>query len=329
MLRVLASLQLDGLAGPPLLTPDSDRKELLDFCAGTETAFDALWEGLVADLPPVEGVSSSTTTIDGPGGELNLYVHRPADASGPLPCIYHLHGGGMVVQDAANGLYVRWRDELAATGLVVVGVEFRNGAGKLGPHPYPAGLDDSAAGLRWVHAHKEELGVSGIVVSGESGGAGLALALALRANLEGWAGEIAGVYALCPYILGTWADDHPEYPSLAENQGYFLHTDMFAILSEVYDPGRAHVSDPRCWPAQASDADLAGLPPHVISVNELDPLRDEGLAYYRRLVAAGVPALARTNAGLCHIADVIFPAALPDLYATSVAAISGFARSLG
>ena len=37
----------------------------------------------------------------------------------------------------------------------------------------------------------------------------------------------------------------------------------------------------------ASASDLTGLPPHVISVNELDPLRDEGLAYYRKLLAAG------------------------------------------
>ena len=31
--------------------------------------------------------------------------------------------------------------------------------------------------------------------------------------------------------------------------------------------------------------DLNGLPPHVISVNELDPLRDEGLLYYKKLLS--------------------------------------------
>ena len=52
----------------------------------------------------------------------------------------------MVLLEAAGATYGRWRDELAATGLVVVGVEFRNGGGKHGPYPYPAGLNDCAAG---------------------------------------------------------------------------------------------------------------------------------------------------------------------------------------
>ncbi|MCY4108883.1 MAG: hypothetical protein OXG11_07640 [Chloroflexi bacterium] len=32
---------------------------------------------------------------------------------------------------------------------------------------------------------------------------------------------------------------------------------------------------------------MAGLPPRVISVNELDPLRDEAVAYYPKLAGAG------------------------------------------
>ena len=46
---------------------------------------------------------------------------------------------------------------LAATGLVVVGIEFRNSAGKLGPHPYPAGLNDCASAIRWAVAHLTDL----------------------------------------------------------------------------------------------------------------------------------------------------------------------------
>ena len=67
----------------------------------------------------------------------------------------------------------RWREHLAATGLVVVGVEFRNSAGKLGVHPYPAGLNDCAAAIRWVAANRADLGVSHLIVSGESGGGNL------------------------------------------------------------------------------------------------------------------------------------------------------------
>ena len=63
-------------------------------------------------------------------------------------------------------------------------------------------------------------------------------------------------------------------------------------------------------------------------MNELDPLRDEGLAYYRRLVAAGVPALGKVIAGTPHAGDQAFPDVTPDLYRSTIAAIADFARSL-
>ena len=83
-----------------------------------------------------------------------------------------------------------------------------------------------------------------------------------------------------------------------------------------------------CWPYQSSLIDLAGLPPHVISVNELDPLHDEGLAFYRRLLAAGVPAIGRTVNGTCHAGDLIFRGAMPDVYAASLRDVKGFVDSL-
>ncbi len=64
-------------------------------------------------------------------------------------------------------------DDLAASGLVVFNVEFRNAAGELGPHPFPAGLNDCASALKWIHENKEKFGVSKIVLNGESGGANL------------------------------------------------------------------------------------------------------------------------------------------------------------
>ena len=74
--------------------------------------------------------------------------------------------------------------------------------------------------------------------------------------------------------------------------------------------------------------DLAGLPPHVISVNQLDPLRDEGLAYFRKLLDAGVSVVSRTVNGTCHAGDLIFAAAMPDVFAATIRDIKGFADSL-
>ena len=68
--------------------------------------------------------------------------------------------------------------------------------------------------------------------------------------------------------------------------------------------------NPLAWPGFASEADVRGFPPTVISVNECDPLRDEGIEFYRLLLRAGVPARGRQVMGTIHGTDV-FPNGLP------------------
>jgi len=207
-------------------------------------------------------------------------------------------------------------------------VEFRNGAGKLGDHPFPAGLNDCATGTRWAYEHRAALGISHLVVSGESGGGNLCLAVALKAKREGWIDEIAGIYSCCPYIAGTFDPAPPELVSWRENGGYQLDAAICQALVKIYDPSGAHVHDPLAWPYQARVEDLVGLPPHTVSVNELDPLRDEGLIYARRLMAAGVPTASRTVNGTYHGSDTESPALVPHVYRATIRDIQGFAASL-
>jgi acetyl esterase/lipase len=302
---------------------------LLEFSAAAEAGFEAVFEAMMSDLAPIEGVISTTRTIKGvDGNDIGLYIVRPSNVSGPLPCVLQIHGGGMVILRGSGPAYARFREELAATGIVVVGVEFRNGAGALGSHPFPAGLDDCGTALAWVYAHREELGITTITVAGESGGGNLTLATTLKAKRDGTLHMIDGVYALVPYISGVYgrseAERLAELPSLVENDGYFISCALCALMVEVYDPGAAHSSDPLCWPYFATEDDLTGLPPHVISVNEVDPLRDEGLAYYRKLLAAGVDATGRTVLGACHAGDLIFRGAIPDMYAATIHDLNRF-----
>lgn len=328
MVAAMAPFALDGPPAPTPVTPDSPDEEIYAYCAEAEGGFGEVFAQFFDGLPPLD-VSRSTQTIQGvDGNDILLFVHRPPSSDGPLPAIVHTHGGGMVIGAAADPNYQRWRDELAAAGLIVVGVEFRNGAGKLGNHPFPAGLNDCASALQWTFDHKNELGISSIVVSGESGGGNLSLATALHAKRDGRLEQIDGVYAQCPYISNAYAAGDPLLPSLIENDGYFLSTEMMAPLAKIYDPSGEHTADPLAWPYHATVADLEGLPPHVISVNQLDPLRDEGLAYFRKLLAAGVSAASRTVNGTCHAGDLLFRKAMPEVYRSSVADLKAFASSL-
>jgi len=225
-------------------------------------------------------------------------------------------------------MYVHWRGVLADLGMVVIGVEFRNGGGRLGNHPFPAGLNDCASAVQWAHSNRDALGVSTIVISGESGGGNLSLATTLKANREGWVDQIDGVYACCPYICGQYADPPKPLLSLHENDGYMLSCGQMAALVKVYDPTNEHSTNSLAWPYHAQRADLEGLPPHVISVNELDPLRDEGLAYYRKLLSADVPVFCRTVHGTPHAGDLSYPDITPEIYRDTLASIHGFISAL-
>ena len=315
--------------GVPQPGPDASYEASLDFCLAFEEASAMAHPELLANLPVFDSVATSTEVIHGvDDNEITLYIHKPKQSDSDIPCIIHTHGGGMVLMGATDPNFVRFRNSLAATGMLVIGVEFRNGGGRLGNHPFPAGLNDCASAAQWAYANKSNLGISSIVISGESGGGNLAIATTLKAKQEGWLDQINGVYAMCPYISGAYANPPAELLSLYENDGYMMSCAMMATLVKVYDPNGDHAQNPLAWPLQAQTSDLSGLPAHVICVNELDPLRDEGLAYFRKLLAAGVPAVGRTIHGTPHAGDQGFPDVTPEIYADTVRSIYGFAASL-
>ena len=330
MITAMGLIGLDVAPPQPPVNRSSTLEEILAYSLESEAGFNELGAALTGATPPAENVMSYTEVIQGvDGNDINLYIHKPTEIEGPIPGIVHTHGGGMVMLEASNVGYQRWRDELAATGLIVIGVEFRNGAGVLGPHPFPAGLNDCASATQWTIANSESLNISKVVISGESGGGNLSIATALKAKQEGWLDGIAGVYSQCPYISNLYHDPPPELLSLVENDNYLLNVgEQMATIAIPYDPDGSNATNPLAWPYHAETSDLEGLPPFVISVNELDPLRDEGLAFYRKLVRAGVSAVSRTVNGTCHAGDCLFLDAMPDVYSATLRDIKGFAESL-
>jgi acetyl esterase/lipase len=279
-------------------------------------------------VAPSTGLSVTTReVVSSPDGNvIKLQIIRPDNAE-RLACIYYIHGGGMTSLSCYIGNFVAWGKILAAKGVVVVMVEFRNAVSASAvPEvaPFPAGLNDCVSGLKWVHAHAEELGIDAtkIVISGESGGGNLSIATILSLKREEKLHLVSGLYALCPFLTGKWPD--ARYPSSLESNGILidLYGDRCAIGYgiEAYDRG-----DPLAWPGFATIEDVTGFPKAVVSVNECDPLRDEGIAFYRLLLAAGVAARGRVVLGTMHATE-LHPTLCPEITQVTASDLVAFAK---
>jgi len=324
-----------GAFAQPAATDLSSREEVLEMMLSPEAqaALEieaALFRSTATEeAAPSEGIVFETRTfVSQPDGNtVKIQVVRP-EGDAVLPCVYYTHGGGMAYLSAFNDSYRAWGRIMAAQGVAVAMVDFRNcmlpsSAPEVAP--YPAGLNDCASGLRWTHAHARDLRIdpNRIIIAGDSGGGNLALATAMKLNREGDIGLISGVYALCPYIAGRWPQD--AYPSSIHNEGIFISIANNRIAL-AYGIEALENEDPLAWPAFATAEDLRGLPQTVISVNECDPLLDEGVAFYRKLLAAGVPARCRQVMGTIHATEM-FPACAPDISANTANDIAYLART--
>ncbi|HLM18105.1 MAG TPA: alpha/beta hydrolase [Acidimicrobiia bacterium] len=307
------------------LLAEANRPEALARAEQAKAMLDLLDDESIA---PSDGLDTSTVEFRSSpdGNTVKLQLIRPRSAS-PLPCVYYIHGGGMQAMSCFDGMYRSWGRIIAGQGVAVAMVDFRNcvmPSSATEVDPYPAGLNDCVSGLKWVVAHADELGIDAahIVVAGESGGGNLTLATGLKLNADGDLGIIRGLYAMCPYIAGSWPQDR--FPSSTENNGIFLdlHSNRGAM---AYGMEAFEARDPLAWPSFADERDVAGLVPTVISVNECDPLRDEGIEFYRLLLRAGVPARCRQVMGTIHGTEV-FAIACPDISRETAASIAQFCR---
>jgi acetyl esterase/lipase len=259
---------------------------------------DAVGQLLVAvEVPPNPNVRSEDRSVPGPEGapDITVRIYRPVQASGTLPGIYFIHGGGMILGD------VQGEDPVATmicdqVGAVVVSVEYR-----LAPeNPHPAPVEDCYAGLVWMARHADELGFDPgrLAIDGGSAGGGLAIATALLARDRGFP-KLRFLMAIYPMI-----DDRNETPSSHEiiDIGIWDRAGNIEAWQWYLGDGK-----PDQYAAPARAEELSGLPPTYIDVGTVDLFRDEDITFAGRLMQAGVPTELHVNPGAYHAAEVFAP----------------------
>ena len=131
---------------------------------------------MLANLPAVEGVTSQDQFVPGFQGDpaVRVRVYQPNAQPRKLPALYWIHGGGYVMGDIEQDDRLM-KQLVKRIGCVTVSVDYR-----LAPeHPFPAPVEDCYAGLKWLFANADGLGVepSRIAIGGASGGGGLSAGL--------------------------------------------------------------------------------------------------------------------------------------------------------
>lgn len=275
---------------------DPQVKALLDGMAEVEAP--PIWEQSAEDARlagamlgqlsvPEEVESVDDVVIDGPTGELAVRIYRAEPQSGaPQPVMVWFHGGGFVIGsiDTADGMC---RALCRRSGVAIASVEYR-----LAPEaPFPAGPEDCLAAFDWVRQHAGDLGfdVDRIAVGGDSAGGNLAIVTGLARR-----GKVAFQLLVYPVTDLTMTSE-----SYQENgDGHLLTADTMRWFAEHYTTDAEQRHDPQLSPLFADD--LTGSPPAFIMTAEFDPLRDEGEAYGKRLVDAGVPVQVKRYDGMIH-----------------------------
>ncbi|HEY1927838.1 MAG TPA: alpha/beta hydrolase [Caulobacteraceae bacterium] len=282
---------------------DPELRPLLEAFPALNLSMESLQETRERVFPmPEPDVSKTTqerTTVPGPAGapDVDVLVYRPKAFSGPLPCIYHIHGGGYVLGKAQNQEPVH-RQVAGGLGCAIVSVEYR-----LAPEtPFPGPIEDCYAGLAWTFAQAAELGLdaSRIGVMGESAGGGLAAALALLARDRGEY-ALAFQHLIYPMLDDRTCEHADPHPHAGEFIWHALNNRFGWSSLLGHEPGRDGVS-PYAAPARAED--LSRLPPTFISTGALDLFLEEDLEYARRLLRAGVPTELHVYPGAFHAFDM-------------------------
>lgn len=280
--------------------------------AGGQPIFELPYDDARAVLAGVQAdtvaASAATTTQDmvwkvGPTGDVRIRIVRPSDATGELPAVLYYHGGGWVMGDRNTHDHLI-RELAVQARAAVVFVEYDNAP----EVRYPVNNEQAYAALEYVAANDSALGIDGsrLAVAGDSAGGNMAIAVTMMAK-DRSGPQIS--HQLLFYPVTQDISDNSSYREFGN--GPFLTRKAMDYFLEANYPAESR-QDVLAFPLRASLEQLTGLPPATIIVAENDLLRDEGEAYGRRLIEAGVPVATTRFNGTIHDFVMLNPLAASE-----------------
>jgi acetyl esterase/lipase len=254
-------------------------------------------------------VDEEWITVPAAVGDARVRLIKPPGATGMLPVIVYMHGGGWILGNA--GTHDRLVRELAVGARAALAfVEYPNSP----EARYPTAIEQGYATAQWItrNGAPKGLDASRMAVAGESVGGNMTAALALMAKERG---DVTFVQQSMYYPVTDAAMNTPSYEQFATD--YYLSRKAMQWFWDAYITDPAQRAEITASPNRASIEQVAGLPPTYLCVDEADVLRDEGEAYAAKLRSAGVPVTTVRYDGTIH--DFMLLNALSETRATRAA----------
>ena len=233
---------------------------------------------------------TETLVVDTPHGPVKVRLHDPSPRA-PKPAMVYLHGGGWTLFSLDTHDRVM-REYAAAANVVVVGIDY-----SLSPEAkFPVALEQVEAVIAWLRgiAADYRIDADHIAIGGDSAGACLSFATALKLRDQGEGGLIKALLAIYP-VFDTRVSD--EAARRYGGARYMLSAAELRGFWSNYLGTPADADNPLARPMLA---DLAGLPPTCLTIAECDILAEQGRAMVDRLRAAGVEVRSDVYAGATH-----------------------------
>lgn len=251
----------------------------------------------------IKGIHNEERYISSKSGnhKIRIRIFRPKNIEEKLPVLFYFHGGGAVIGNPEMSLRVIEKF-IKKRPCCVIAPDYRKSLDA----PFPAAFNDCYETILWIKENANELKIfnSKFIIAGHSAGGGLAAAVILKAR-DTKDFNIAFQMPMYPMLddrLITDSEKNMEVPA--------LNTKMLSKVWSFYLKGikEKNIVVPS-YAAPSRNKDYKKFPPTITFVGNLDPLKDETIAYIRSLKEEKVPVIFKLYEGCFHGFEDVVPQA--------------------